>query len=112
MKNEDPSVFADHTAGGSSSSSEAAITAGIHPLALGNQAIGSVIRPAAFCGIVGFKPTYGRIPIDGIFPVSNSLDYVGFFITDIDGAKLAASVLVDDWNPASKSESFTRLAYR
>jgi len=61
----------DHAAGGSSSGSAAAVAAGICPLALGTQTIGSVIRPAAYCGIVGVKPTYGRIPIDGIVPVSN-----------------------------------------
>jgi Asp-tRNA(Asn)/Glu-tRNA(Gln) amidotransferase A subunit family amidase len=96
----------DHTAGGSSSGSAAAVAAGICPLALGTQTIGSVIRPAAYCGIVGFKPTYGRIPIDGIVPVSKILDHVGFFTADIDGAELAASILADGWRPVADSESF------
>jgi len=96
----------DHTAGGSSSGSAAAVAAGICPLALGTQTIGSVIRPAAYCGIVGVKPTFGRIPMDGIIPVSPSLDHVGFFTTDVDGAKLAASILVDGWKPVTGNESF------
>ena len=52
----------NHTTDGSSSGSAAAVAAGICPLALGTQTIGSVIRPAAYCGIVGVKPTYGRLP--------------------------------------------------
>jgi Asp-tRNA(Asn)/Glu-tRNA(Gln) amidotransferase A subunit family amidase len=54
-----------HTPGGSSSGSAAAVAAGECPLALGTQTIGSVVRPAAFCGVVGFKPSYDRIPRDG-----------------------------------------------
>jgi Asp-tRNA(Asn)/Glu-tRNA(Gln) amidotransferase A subunit family amidase len=96
----------DHAAGGSSSGSAAAVATGLCPLALGTQTIGSVIRPAAYCGIVGVKPTYGRIPIDGMVPVSKFLDHVGFFTTDIDGAELAASILVDGWRPVAESDSF------
>jgi Asp-tRNA(Asn)/Glu-tRNA(Gln) amidotransferase A subunit family amidase len=64
---------------------------------LGTQTIGSVIRPAAFCGIVGFKPTYGRIPTSGLIMFSPSVDTVGFFTPDVPGAALAASVLCNDW---------------
>ena len=96
----------EHTAGGSSSGSAAAVAAGLCPLALGTQTIGSVIRPAAYCGIVGVKPTYGRISVYGIIPASPSLDHVGFFTTDVDGAKLAASILVDGWKPVTENESF------
>lgn len=86
-----------HTPGGSSSGSAAAVAAGLCPIALGSQTVGSVIRPAAFCGVVGYKPSYGRIPIGGVIPYSPSVDHVGFFVQDVAGARLAASVLCDDW---------------
>ncbi len=92
---------AGHTPGGSSSGSAAAVAAGMCPLALGSQTIGSVIRPASFCGVVGFKPSYGRVPLDGVVPVSPSLDHVGLFTQDAAGASLAASALVDDWDDAA-----------
>ncbi|RMF00344.1 MAG: amidase, partial [Chloroflexi bacterium] len=87
----------EHTPGGSSSGSAAAVAAGIAPLALGTQTIGSVIRPAAFCGTVGYKPTAKRISIEGVIPLSPSLDHVGFFTQDLEGLALAASVLCKDW---------------
>jgi Asp-tRNA(Asn)/Glu-tRNA(Gln) amidotransferase A subunit family amidase len=90
-----------HTPGGSSSGSAAAVAAGLCPLSLGTQTIGSIIRPASFCGIVGFKPTYRRIPTDGVIPLAPSLDHVGLFTQDVSGAALAASVLCDGWTPAS-----------
>lgn len=86
-----------HTPGGSSSGSAAAVAAGMCPLALGTQTIGSISRPAAFCGIVGVKPSYGRIPTDGVLPAAPSADHVGYFTQDVDGARLAAGVLCDDW---------------
>lgn len=89
----------DRTPGGSSSGSAAAVATGEVPLALGTQTVGSVIRPAAFCGVVGVKPSFGRIPIEGVVPVSPSLDHVGFFTQDVAGARLAADVLCDDWTP-------------
>lgn len=95
----------EHTPGGSSSGSAAAVSAGLCPLALGTQTIGSVIRPAAYCGVVGVKPTYGRIPMDGIIPLAPSLDHVGFITADVEGATLAASILIDRWNPIDISES-------
>ncbi len=67
------------TPGGSSSGSAAAVAAGMVPFALGTQTQGSVIRPAAFCGIVGFKPTYGRLPLGGVMPFAPSLDTAGLF---------------------------------
>lgn len=87
----------DHTPGGSSSGSAAAVAAGVCPLALGSQTIGSVARPAAFCGIVGVKPSYDRISADGVFPVAPSVDTPGYFTQDVAGAKLAAGVLYTDW---------------
>jgi Asp-tRNA(Asn)/Glu-tRNA(Gln) amidotransferase A subunit family amidase len=86
-----------HTPGGSSSGSAAAVAAGLCPLALGTQTIGSVIRPAAFCSIVGFKPSYGRIPIDGVIPFSHSADHIGLFTQDVVGMQRAASVCCDTW---------------
>ncbi len=87
----------NHTPGGSSSGSAAAVASGLCPLALGTQTIGSIIRPASFCGIVGFKPSYGRISASGVIPLSESLDHVGFFTQDVTGANIAASVLCEDW---------------
>jgi Asp-tRNA(Asn)/Glu-tRNA(Gln) amidotransferase A subunit family amidase len=84
---------AEHTPGGSSSGSAAAVAAGIVPLALGTQTLGSVIRPAAFNGIVGFKPSYGAIPRTGVHPLSPSLDHVGFFARRVDDVALALSLL-------------------
>lgn len=90
-----------HTPGGSSSGSAAAVAAGLCSLAIGTQTVGSVIRPAAFCGIAGFKPSYGRIPADGVIYSSPSLDTIGIFTQDIAGMELAASVLCTGWQPAT-----------
>jgi len=95
----------EHTPGGSSSGSAAAVAAGYCPLALGTQTIGSVIRPAAFCGIVGFKPTYGRIPGDGLIPCAESLDTVGFFTQDVAGIALVAPLLCSNWQAIDSSVS-------
>jgi Asp-tRNA(Asn)/Glu-tRNA(Gln) amidotransferase A subunit family amidase len=83
----------EHTPGGSSSGSAAAVAAGLVPLALGTQTLGSVIRPAAFNGIVGLKPSYGAIPRIGVHPLSPSLDHVGFFARRVDDVALALSLL-------------------
>jgi len=85
------------TPGGSSSGSAAAVASGYAHAALGTQTVGSVIRPAAFCGVVGVKPTYGRVPTDGVLYYSPSVDHVGFFTQDAAGARLLASVLLDGW---------------
>ena len=89
----------DHTPGGSSSGSAAAVAAGLCPLALGTQTYGSVARPASFCGVVGVKPSFGRVSTEGVVPLSPSADHVGFFTQDVPGAKLAASVFYPDWRP-------------
>jgi Asp-tRNA(Asn)/Glu-tRNA(Gln) amidotransferase A subunit family amidase len=94
----------DHTPGGSSSGSAAAVAAGLCPFAFGTQTIGSVIRPASFCGVVGFKPTYGRIPIGGVIPLSKSVDHVGFFTQDVAGVALVAPLLYDEWRTLPHSE--------
>jgi Asp-tRNA(Asn)/Glu-tRNA(Gln) amidotransferase A subunit family amidase len=73
------------------------VAAGLCPLALGTQTIGSVLRPASFCGVVGFKPSYGRISAEGVIPLSPSLDHVGFFTGNVEGAGLVASILCQGW---------------
>jgi Asp-tRNA(Asn)/Glu-tRNA(Gln) amidotransferase A subunit family amidase len=82
-----------HTPGGSSSGSAAAVAAGIVPLALGTQTLGSVIRPAAFNGVVGLKPSFGAIPRTGVHHLSPSLDHIGFFARRVDDVALALSLL-------------------
>jgi Asp-tRNA(Asn)/Glu-tRNA(Gln) amidotransferase A subunit family amidase len=82
-----------HTPGGSSSGSAASVAAGIVPLALGSQTLGSVIRPAAFNGVVGLKPSFGAIPRIGVHPLSPSLDHVGFFARCVDDVAFALSLL-------------------
>lgn len=93
----------DHTPGGSSSGSAAAVGATLCALAFGTQTIGSVIRPASFCGVVGYKPTYERISRAGVIPLSASLDHVGVFTPDVAGAKVAASLLCHDWRADAES---------
>ncbi len=75
-----------HTPGGSSSGSAAAVAAGFVPVAIGTQTLGSVIRPAAFCGVVGYKPSFGAISRDGVWPFSRTLDHVGVFARSVEDA--------------------------
>jgi Asp-tRNA(Asn)/Glu-tRNA(Gln) amidotransferase A subunit family amidase len=83
-----------HTPGGSSSGSAAAVAAGFLPAAIGSQTNGSVIRPAAFCGIVGFKPTRDLIPFAGGLHFSETLDHVGVMARSVDDVALVSSQLV------------------
>ncbi|MFN7973580.1 MAG: amidase [Acidobacteriota bacterium] len=85
------------TPGGSSAGSAAGVAAGMFPLALGTQTTRSVICPAAFCGVIGFKPSHGRMPLDGVVCLSPSMDTPGLLTQDLPGMALAASVLVDGW---------------
>jgi Asp-tRNA(Asn)/Glu-tRNA(Gln) amidotransferase A subunit family amidase len=83
----------ERTPGGSSSGSAAAVAARMVPGAIGSQTNGSVIRPAAFCGVVGFKPSHGLIPRSGALLLSRTLDHVGSFARSVEDAALIAEVL-------------------
>ncbi len=94
----DPSVTRnpwnpEHTPGGSSSGPAAAVAARMVPLALGSQTVGSVLRPAAYCGVVGLKPTHGRISAAGVLELAGSLDHVGVFARAVEDCALALAVL-------------------
>lgn len=93
-----------HTPGGSSSGSAAAVAADLCGLAMGTQTIGSILRPASYCGVVGFKPSYGRIPTTGVIPLSPSLDHVGLFSPNVASAIEAAKVLCYNWQPVEQAE--------
>lgn len=96
----------EHTPGGSSSGSAAAVADRMVPLAIGTQTGGSVIRPAAYCDIVGFKPSFGAVPRTGILTQAPSLDTVGVFAGEIEGAALLAEALYG----YDESDSATSLA--
>ncbi|WP_414898477.1 amidase [Rhodovulum sp. YEN HP10] len=100
-----------HTPGGSSSGSAAAVADAMVPLAIGTQTGGSVIRPAAFCGVTGFKPTFGAIPRRGVLMQSPHLDTVGVFAADPMGAALLAEALFgfDEADPATSLAPPARL---
>jgi aspartyl-tRNA(Asn)/glutamyl-tRNA(Gln) amidotransferase subunit A len=85
----------NRTSGGSSGGSAAAVAAGIVPLAIGTDTGGSIRIPAAYCGIVGFKPSIALVPLDGVFPLSWSLDHAGPLCRTVEDAALAMSVLAD-----------------
>jgi Asp-tRNA(Asn)/Glu-tRNA(Gln) amidotransferase A subunit family amidase len=83
-----------HTPGGSSSGSAAAVASGMIPLAVGSQSNGSVVRPAAFCGVYGFKPSFGLIPRTGVLKLSPRLDQLGVFGRSLEDVALGAETLV------------------
>ena len=87
---------AGHTPGGSSSGSAAAVADAMLPLALGTQTAGSIIRPAAYCGVVGYKPSHGRVPRGGVKGLSDTLDTIGGFGRCVDDAALLGAVLTGD----------------
>jgi Asp-tRNA(Asn)/Glu-tRNA(Gln) amidotransferase A subunit family amidase len=95
---------AGRTPGGSSSGSAAAVAVDMVPGAIGSQTNGSVIRPAAFCGVVGFKPTHGLIPRSGALLLSRTLDHVGVFARTVEDAALLAEALAgfDDEDPDTR----------
>ncbi len=101
----------EHTPGGSSSGSAAAVAAGFVPVAIGTQTNGSVIRPASFCGVYGFKPSFGLLPRTGVFEQSPSLDQIGVFARSIDDIALVTEIINGDdgIDPASKGMAPLRL---
>src|SRR5690606_8547718 len=103
---------ASHTPGGSSSGSAAAVAAGMPPLATGTQTNGSVIRPASFCGVVGFNACCGPIARTGVAAPSPPLDHVGVFARSVEDVALLAEALWggDDRDPATRSEPAPPLA--
>lgn len=115
----------EHTPGGSSSGPAAAVAARMAPLALGSQTVGSVLRPAAYCGVVGLKPTYGRIGAAGVVPLSSSLDHVGIFSRTVEDCAVALDVMagfdpadplssgaaVDDYGGAIARPAAPRIGY-
>jgi Asp-tRNA(Asn)/Glu-tRNA(Gln) amidotransferase A subunit family amidase len=104
----------DHTPGGSSSGSCAAVAAGMIPITFGTQTAGSVVRPASFCGVAGFKPSYRLIPLVGVKDVSWHLDTAGVFgagVADVAFAAAAVSgrdLRVDGNSPAAPRVALTR----
>src|SRR5947208_8156820 len=94
----------EHTPGGSSSGSAAAVAAHMVPLAIGSRPNGSTIRPAAFCGVLGFKPTHGLISRHGVLTLSRTLDHVGLFARTIDDIALLAEELAgyDEGDPDTR----------
>jgi len=106
---------AEHTPGGSSSGSAAAVASGMVPLALGSQTNGSVIRPAAYCGVYGFKPTHGLISRHGVLKLSRTLDQLGVFARTIEDVALACEELAgfDERDPDTRMRAripFLRIA--
>ena len=94
----------EHTPGGSSSGSAAAVAAEMVPLALGSQTNGSIVRPAAFCGVVGFKPTHGLVSRHGVLALSRTLDHIGLFARTIDDIALLAEQIAgyDERDPDTR----------
>jgi len=84
----------EHTPGGSSSGSAAAVAAGMVPVAIGSQTNGSVMRPAAYCGVYGFKPTFGLIPRSGVLKQSRALDQIGVFARTLEDIALISEQII------------------
>ncbi|WP_034296524.1 amidase [Herbaspirillum sp. RV1423] len=97
-----------HSPGGSSSGSAAAVGAGIVDIALGTQTVGSVIRPASYCGAVGYKPTYGRIPTEGVHPLAPTLDHLGFITSSFHWAAVCHAIVVQDRPFDVSADAFAR----
>lgn len=101
-----------HTPGGSSSGSAAGVAAGFFPLAFGTQTAGSIVRPAAYCGVVGFKPTYGTLHRGGMKVMSESLDTIGVMARSVADCALAMQAMtgLDYGTPERKAPRAPRLA--
>ena len=96
----------EHTPGGSSSGSAAAVAAGMVAMAVGTQTNGSVLRPASYCGVYGFKPSFGLIPRTGVLTQSPPLDQVGVFARSLEDIALLAQALCghDEDDPATRAQ--------
>ena len=101
----------EHTPGGSSSGSAAAVAAHMVPLAVGTQTNGSIIRPASFCGVYGYKPTHGLVSRHGVLSQSQPLDQIGFFARSIEDLALIAEPLMafDERDPATRPRARAEL---
>lgn len=93
-----------YTPGGSSSGSAAGVATGCFDLGLGTQTVGSVIRPAAFCGVCGYKPTFARLPRDGVLLFSETMDHVGLLGRNWDVIIQTAAHTLRDWHPRRPDE--------
>jgi len=98
-----------HTPGGSSSGSAAAVADFMTPLAVGTQTGGSTLRPASFCGVVGYKPTFGRINRAGVKPGAESLDTIGLIARNIEDVELMARVLIGSVSLPRRRETAPRI---
>ncbi|MDO9026047.1 amidase [Zwartia sp.] len=101
----------NHSPGGSSSGSAAAVADGMVGLALGTQTGGSTIRPSAYCGIVGFKPTIGKISLEGIKPLASTMDTVGIHARSVADVKILANVLLGKSETAVDKKGSIRIAW-
>jgi Asp-tRNA(Asn)/Glu-tRNA(Gln) amidotransferase A subunit family amidase len=102
----------EHTPGGSSSGSAAAVAASMVPLALGSQTAGSTIRPGAFCGVYAFKPTHGLVPRTGILQLSRTLDHVGLFARTLEDIALLAEAVAGYHEGDADTRPRARIAFR
>ncbi|MGY4334726.1 Asp-tRNA(Asn)/Glu-tRNA(Gln) amidotransferase A subunit family amidase [Bradyrhizobium sp. LB7.2] len=100
-----------HTPGGSSSGSPAAVGCGMAPWAFGTQTYGSTIRPASFCGVVGYKPTYGKADVTGIKTLAAGLDTLGLFARNVADIALLASVVTGGRIPADPASQTPRIGF-
>ena len=104
----------ERTPGGSSMGSAASVAAGVVPAAVGTQTNGSVIRPAAYCGVVGIKPSHGRVPVDGVFPFAPTLDHPGPIARTVEGAAWLLAAMTGQpletwWSGDSSTPRFAAL---
>lgn len=99
----------DRTPGGSSSGSAAGVASGMCVAAIGSQTGGSIVRPASFCGIVGFKPRWRERDLEGVVPLSPSLDHPGPITATVDDAAILHAVMTADELPATSSEPLVEL---
>ncbi|WP_454902909.1 amidase [Variovorax gossypii] len=100
-----------HTPGGSSSGSAAAVAAGVVPIALGTQTGGSMIRPAAFCGVVGFKPSAGLVSREGMHLACESLDVIGWYGASVEHAQAVGNVLLPSSRTRARKLEDLRVAW-